>query len=67
MKKFKNECKYLVHLIKCALQDKEPTEIPKNLSFDKVFEYGKEHEVANIAFVSVQRLHKKPKDDLYVK
>lgn len=67
MKKFKNEYEYLVHLIKCALQDKQPVELPKNLSFDKVFEYGKEHEVANIAFVSVQKLHKKPEDDLYVK
>lgn len=67
MRKFKSEYEYLVHLIRCALQDKQPIEKPDKLSFDKVFEYGKEHEVANIAFISIQRLHKKPNDDLYTK
>ena len=62
---FKNEYEYLVHLVRCALQEIQPTELPKGLSFDRVYEYGKAHEVANIAFVSVQRLNKKPNDDLY--
>lgn len=67
MQKFKNEYEYLVHLIKCTLQDLQPIEKPKELSFDKVLKYGKEHEVANIAFVSVERLCTKPNDDVYSK
>lgn len=67
MQEFKNEYEYLVHLIKCALQDLQPIEKPKELSFDKVLKYGKEHEVANIAFVSVERLCAKPNDEVYTK
>lgn len=51
MQKFKNEYEYLVHLIKCALRNLQPVENPKELSFDKALKYGKEHEVANIAFI----------------
>ncbi len=65
MEQLKNEYEYLVHLIKCALQDIQPFEKPPQLSFEKVYEYGKAHEVANIAFVSVQRLNMKPDADLY--
>ncbi len=67
MTTFKNEYEYLVHLVACALQDKQPAEKGENLSFDKVFQYGKEHEVANIAFVSVEKLKYKPNDELYIK
>ena len=67
IKKYSNEYEYLIHLIKCAIHDNQPDEKPDALSFDKVFEYGKEHEVANIAFVSVQKLKSKPDNDLYKK
>lgn len=67
MQKFKNEYEYLVHLIKCSLRDLQPIEKPKELSFDKVLKYGKDHEVANIAFVSIERLSAKPKDEVYTK
>ena len=65
MRKFKNEYEYLVHLIQCAIQNKQPCEKPINLSFDKVLQYGMEHEVANIALVSVEKLLHKPETDIY--
>ncbi len=64
---FKNEYEYLIHLIKCAIHNTQPIEKPNNISFECVFEVGKLHEVANIAFVSVEKLHDKPNDKLYNK
>lgn len=60
MKTFQNEYEYLVHLLRCALQEQQPEELPKKLSFQKVFHYGKLHEVANIAFLSIEKLERKP-------
>lgn len=65
MAEFKNEYEYLIHLIKCAIRDLEPEEKPQELSFEKVFKYGKTHEVANIAFVSLQKLNSKPDEEVY--
>ena len=62
---FANEYEYLIHLIKCAIHNLQPEEKPKDLSFEKVFAYGKKHEVANIAFVSVEKLKIKPEEALY--
>lgn len=67
MIKYKNEYEYLIHLIKCAIHGQQPDEKPTILSFEKVYEYGEIHEVANIAFVSIQKLKNKPDDDLYLK
>ncbi len=64
---FKNEYGYLIHLIFCAIHNSQPSEIPDNILFDRVFEAGKAHEVANIAFISVEKLHRKPNDELYKK
>ena len=65
MKIFQNEYEYLVHLLVCALQDRQPQELPKSFSFQKVFSYGKAHEVANIAFLSIEKLQNKPCEGLY--
>ena len=53
---FKTEYHYLVYLLKCALTDKQPEPIPTELSLEKVFLYGKEHEVANLAYLAVEKL-----------
>lgn len=53
---FKTGYHYLIHLIKCALENTIPQEIPKHLSLEKVFLYGRQHEVANIAFLSIDKL-----------
>ncbi|MBE6788549.1 MAG: hypothetical protein E7539_02685 [Ruminococcaceae bacterium] len=67
MADFKNEYEYLIHLVKCAINNIQPQEKPENLSFEKVFEYGKIHEVGNIAFVSLQRLENKPDEEVFKK
>ncbi len=56
---------YLIHLIYCALNDLQPEEKPEGIDFEEVFLLGKEHEVGNIAFLSVQRLKNKPDSDLF--
>lgn len=60
-----DEYSYLIHLINCALRDQQPQEIPDQLSFETVYEYGVLHEVANIAFHSLKKLEKKPVAELY--
>ena len=47
---FEDEYDYLIHLVECAIYERTPCEMPSHLSFDQVFQYGKEHEIANIAF-----------------
>lgn len=66
-REFIDEYDYLIHLVKCAIHDVIPCEIPQNLSFQKVFQYGVKHEIANIAFYSVEKLRNKPASELYDK
>ena len=56
---------YLIHLIYCFLNDETPEEKPEEVSFENVFLLGKMHEVANIAFLSVEKLNNKPDEALY--
>ena len=61
---FRNEYEYLIHLINCAFSDSTPEELPDGLSFEKVYRYGKIHEVGNIAFLSLQKLKNQPSEEL---
>ncbi len=65
MFEFKYDYEYLIHLIYCAVFDVQPQEKPEGISFRNVFELGREHEVANIAFLSIEKLETKPGDDVY--
>ena len=56
---------YLIHLIYSFLSGEAPLEKPDEVSFENVFAIGKAHEVANIAFLSVDKLKVKPDDALY--
>lgn len=62
---FLDEFDYLIHLIKSAIHNEQPREIPDGLRFDMVYRYGVYHHVANIAFYSVVKLEKKPDLELY--
>ncbi|MBQ7203043.1 MAG: nucleotidyltransferase family protein [Eubacterium sp.] len=62
---FKFDFEYLIHLIYCAIHNLQPEEKPENISFNEVFSLGKVHEVANIAFLSVDKLNNKPDEQLY--
>lgn len=57
---FKNDFDYLLHLLRCAVSGLQPEEKPDNISFEKVLEYGRMHEVANIAYLSIQKLKTPP-------
>ena len=61
----KREYEYLVHLVRCGLQGLQPQEPPKKLSFRQLLALGKEHEVANIAFLAIEKLQNKPDEEVY--
>ena len=67
MRVFMDECDYLIHLIRCAIHNQQPCELPQGLCFDRIYECGVYHHVANIAFYSVEKLTNKPADELYRK
>lgn len=61
----RNEFDYLIHLLKCALGSDKPNEKPDGVSFENVFECALKHDVANLAFYSVEKLENKPDRELY--
>ena len=65
MNSFKTEYDYLIHLLKCAVNNEKPMPLPNELSFNTVFKYGMKHDVANLAFYSIEKLAQKPCDELY--
>lgn len=67
MCEFLDECDYLIHLVRCAIHDQQPRELPENFDFDRVYRFGVHHQVANIAFGSVEKLVYKPPEELYAK
>lgn len=64
---FNNEYEYLIHLVKSAIHFTTPVEKPDNISFEKVFKIAKLHEIANISFVSIEKLLNKPDEELFNK
>lgn len=65
MSSFRYDYEYLIHLLYCFVHGVKPEEKPENISFKNVFELGKLHEVANIAFMSIEELEVKPDEKLY--
>lgn len=61
----KSEFGYLAHLLKCALNGGRPNEKPADASFENIFECAVKHDVANLAFYSVEKLNLKPDANLY--
>lgn len=60
----RDEYDYLIHLIRCAIQDQTPSELPDGALFDSVFDAAVIHELANMAYYSVEKLTVKPADGL---
>ncbi len=56
---------YLIHLIYCTVNGTQPSEKPEEVSFSDVLSIGKAHEVANIAFLSVEKLENKPDEKVF--
>lgn len=67
MREFLDECDYLIHLVRCAIHNEQPQELPETFDFERVYQFGVHHQVANIAFYSVEKLERKPQDELYAK
>ena len=57
--------RYLIELIKSAINEETPPELPAGISLKKVYEVAVFHDVANIAFYSIERLNIKPQDEIY--
>ena len=64
---FLDECDYLIHLVRCGIHNTQPEELPQGLDFQRVYEWGAYHHVANIAFYALEKLKTKPQDSLYAK
>ena len=62
---FLDEYDYLIHLIDCTLNNKQPNELPSGFDFANIFKLAKEHEIANLAFYSIDKLKNKPEPQLY--
>ena len=58
MRKFQDEFDYLIHLVRCAVHGEAPQELPEGFDFQRVYECGEYHHIANIAFYSVEKLQK---------
>ena len=56
---------YLIHLLNAYVNDVQPLEKPEEVSFENVYKMSKEHEVGNIAFLSIEKLNNKPEPSLY--
>lgn len=65
MTDFATEKEYLIHLVRCALNGETPIEKPQHVSFEAVFDLAQSHDVANLAFYSVERLENLPDKALY--
>ena len=60
----KNDYDYLIHLVRCTLHNEQPMEAPETVSFDTVLDCALKHEIGNVAYYSVERLYKKPSEDI---
>ena len=65
LNKTMTDYEYLIHLLYCTIHGTQPAEKPEGVSFKNVLDIGKMHEVANIAFLSVDRLTEKPSSEVY--
>ena len=62
-----DEFDYLIHLVGCTLNGTQPQELPSGMDFANIFKLAKQHEIANLAFYSIDKLKNKPEPSLYEK
>lgn len=58
---------YLIHLIGCALDNTIPEELPQDVTWKDVYQLAKYHSIDNLMFYSIEKLAKKPDEELYKK
>ncbi len=64
MAMYDREFQYLIHLVRCAIHDITPSELPDGVLFDSVYKLGSAQGVANIAYHSVKKLEHGPDEQL---
>lgn len=57
--------KYLIHLVKCALDDVVPFDIPDKTDWHKVFSAARKSSLEGISFLAVDKLQNKPEEKIY--
>ena len=62
-----DEYDYLIHLVSCTLSGKQPQELPSGMDFAQIYKMAKLHEIANLAFYSIDKLRTKPTIEQYTK
>ncbi len=58
---------YLIHLIGCALDNTIPEELPQDVTWKDIYQLAKYHSINNLIFYSIEKLAKKPDEELYKK
>ena len=58
---------YLIHLVRCAIHNITPSEIPDGVIFDSVYKLAVRHDIVNLAYCSIKMLENKPESDLMKK
>lgn len=58
---------YLIHLVGCTLDDTSPEELPENVIWEDIYRLAKYHSIDNLVFYSIEKLEKKPDEELYKK
>ena len=61
----RDDFRYLIHLLKCAINVCQPDEKPDGVSFENVFDCAMKHDVANLAFYAIEKLNTKPENELF--
>lgn len=64
MRQFNDEYDYLIHLVRSAVRDEQPQELPDHLSFEKVYDCALAHDIANLSFYGIEKLQTQPNDRL---
>lgn len=55
---------YLVYLVRCALQETKPMNLPEGVCWEQIFRMAYKHKVTNLVYQSVKQVEKKPEDEI---
>ncbi|MBP3377571.1 MAG: nucleotidyltransferase family protein, partial [Clostridia bacterium] len=62
-----DEYDYLTELVRCTIHEITPSECPSGVMFDSVYKCGVRHDLANIAYYSVEKLSVLPEHEVLKK
>lgn len=56
---------YLVHLLRCVLENKKPVEKPEEFTFERLYKIAVFHNCESMAFYGINKLENKPEQNLF--